>query len=202
MKTYKTLFLFIIALLGIVAIYFFQIKNGFGTTMPLTIKNSWTYQIDCNALDSLIPCDKDTWTITSDSIISGERWYCMQDRGWFTNRSDGVYLWLRGRHDPGLFISYPSKIGATFRNSYGDSTVLVADGIRVKVEAGEFRCCLYKSFQSPYRYIHGVRHIADSSLADIYFAPGVGMVRLDLFNIIGSKNVIRKQQRLVEYKKY
>jgi hypothetical protein len=202
MNTYKSLILFTIVLIGIVATYLFYIRNDSGAAMPLTIKNSWTYQIDGSVLNSLIPFSKDTWMITSDSIISGERWYCMQNRGLFTNRSDGVYLWLKGAQAPGLLIVYPSKIGTAFRNSYGDSTVCVAEGIQVKVEAGEFSCNLYKSFQSPYRYINGVRHLADSSLADIYFAPGVGMVRLDLFNIIKGKNMIRKQQRLVEYKKY
>jgi len=138
--------------------------------------------------------------ITADSVIQGERWYCMKDRGWFTNRRDGVYLWLRGRHDPGLFIAVPSKIGTSFRNSYGDSTVLVAEGVQVKVKAGEFRCYAYRSFQSAYKYVHGVRQVADSCVADIYFAPGVGMVRLDIFDVRGGKNPMRQQDSLLEYK--
>ena len=204
MKSHKSHIRCIIAVVGVLTLASCRAKNGSEGAMPLSIGNSWTYEIDNHVplLDSLTSDHRDTWAITSDSIISGERWDRMQTRGMFANRSDGVYLWLQGKRAPGLFLAYPAKIGDWFRNSYGDSTVFVRDRIHVKVEAGEFSCCLYKSYQSPYVYCPGPRRIADSLFAYIYFAPGVGMVRLDRVGKNEDIEVLLSQQRLVEFIKH
>ena len=171
--------------------------------MPLEVGNWWSYTI--YGLDSarnmLRPILIDTLMVSSDTTINQERWFFMGGlqgtSGLVMNRRDGFWFAPAGAQ-PFLFAKYPAEVGDTFSSLIGDvpaHTTVEANGVEVKSPAGTYLC---------YKYVQKVE--PSNAITNYYFAPGVGLVKMEIMDRAGQKpmamnllaklNLISRQEAL------
>jgi hypothetical protein len=171
--------------------------------MPLEIGNMWVYNvygID-TAQKQLRPILVDTLSVISDTVINSERWFYMAGlqgtEGWVQNRKDGFWFALPGAQ-PFLFAAYPAQPGDTFTSLIGKSTAhttVAGTGVEVKSPAGTDYC---------YKYVQKVAPV--NATTNYYFAPGVGLVKMEIMDRSGQQpmamdllnevNLINRQKAL------
>ncbi len=150
--------------------------------MPLEVGNMWVYSVYGldTAQNELRPILVDTLTVVSDSVINRERWFYMgglqRTEGWVSNRKDGFWFALPGGQ-PFLFAKYPAQPGDTFSSLIGKSTAhttVAGTGVEVKSPAGTYYC---------YKYVQKIPPL--DATTNYYFAPGVGLVKMEIMDRSG-----------------
>lgn len=165
-------------------------REGLDTTviMPLTIGDMWVYEVSAlDTIDNMMkPVRIDTFEVTRDTIIDGERWFVVKDMtppgGRVINREDGFWQCRRDQ-EPFLFLKYPASPGDEYSWNIRDITVenrVIAADAEVTVPAGTFTC--YK-----YTQLADLQNI----IVDYYFVPGVGGIRMEVFDKAGLRPVSR-----------
>jgi hypothetical protein len=171
--------------------------------MPLEIGNMWVYNIYGldTASNQLREILVDTLAVVHDTIINRERWFYIgglqRTKGWVSNRKDGFWFALPGGL-PFLFAKYPAQPGDTFSSLIGSTmthTTLEGTGEEVKSPAGTYYC---------YKYVQKV--VPSDIITNYYFAPGVGMVKMEIMDRSGQRpiaedllsklNIISQQEAL------
>lgn len=171
--------------------------------MPLEVGNMWVY--DVYGLDTtsnqLKPMLVDTLSVLSDTLANRERWFYMGGlqgtEGWVQNRKDGFWFTLPGGQ-PFLFAKYPAQPGDTFSSVIGKTTTqttVEGTGVEVQAPAGTYYC---------YKYIQKVKAL--NAVTNYYFAPGVGLIKMEIMDQSGMRpvamdllakvNVISRQEAL------
>lgn len=151
--------------------------------MPLAVGNMWVFQV--NALDTSVNAMRrigiDTFRVVRDTTIANSRWYelrGLQSDGYAINWTNGCWFAVPGS-DPFLFAKYPAAVGDTFTSVIGGVEAryqVVATGAEITVPAGRFFCYHYRQRIGP-----------RGPTSNYYFAPGVGLVKLEIFDPGGRK---------------
>jgi len=148
--------------------------------MPLEVGDMWVYDIYGldTAKNQLRPMMVDTLSV--DTIYNRERWYhiggLQGTEGSVINREDGFWFAFPGQ-PPFLFAKYPAELGDTFSGVIGNTTTLTTvegTGVEVKTPAGTYFC---------YKYAQRVK--PTNAITNYYFAPGVGLVKMEIMDRSG-----------------
>ena len=142
---------------------------------PLHVGNSWTYRVssfDAKG-NNLGNSGSFTYQIDHDTTVSGERLYYFGSNGvglYYLNRSTGVWNYNKGTFLP--LLKYPSSKNTWYTSTGGNMRVVSVDSTIV-VPKGRYSCYQYRLSQSTPAF-------------DYYFASGVGLVRIDFFDVADS----------------
>jgi hypothetical protein len=177
--------------------------------MPLELGNWWSYNVYGldTAQNTLRPILLDTLMVISDTTVNQERWFhiggLQGTEGWVINREDGFWFAPPGQK-PFLFAKYPAEVGDTFSSVIGSvnaHTTVEGIGVEVKSPAGTYYCYKYSQRVEP-----------SNAITNYYFAPGVGLVKMEIMDRSGRQpmamdqlaqlNVISRQEALLrQYRK-
>lgn len=152
-------------------------QNNTNTTpiWPLSVGSLWNYQaISFDSTGQIIEIDTFLIRIYRDSVIGDTTWYFDQPAPFgygYTNLADGV--WERGiGQDPTFLLAkFPALVGDKWETRGGLYSAEVAGvSAQISVPAGSF-VTLYYLWSPKYQNFE-IQHY--------YFAPGVGLIRLEL----------------------
>lgn len=171
--------------------------------MPLELGNWWSYNVYGldTAQNTLRQMLLDTLMVISDTTVNQERWFhiggLQGTEGWVINREDGFWFAPPGQK-PFLFAKYPADVGDTFSSVIGNAnahTTVAGIGVEVKSPAGTYYCYKYSQKVEP-----------SNAVTNYYFAPGVGLVKMEIMDRSGRQpmamdqlaglNVISRQEAL------
>lgn len=94
-----------------------------------------------------------------------------------TNRVDGLWIWYTGNDSPGgpaIWAPYPAAVGDTVTTDRFPIESIRVEAIDtiIEVPAGIFKC---------YHYFIDQRSIINSGPLHRYFTPGIGLIKVELF---------------------
>jgi hypothetical protein len=94
-----------------------------------------------------------------------------------TNRDDGLWIWYHNIDTlggPNLWAPYPGAVGDTVTTDYFPAEFIRVEAVDTSVSApaGTFAC---------YHYFIDQLSIINSGPLHRYFAPGIGLVKLELY---------------------
>jgi hypothetical protein len=177
--------------------------------LPLAIGNQWISRVSnfsSTAIGVVTSTWMDTVTVTGEETIDNERWFIIDSMVSRTNRSDGMWVKLRG-FDSWLVAKYPAAVGDTFSTRVtpdpfaNDTTIIylsvVSTSTSVTVPAGTFQCMEYKTNIAVRGSV-----LLEAQEDHYYFAPGIGMVKSETVLVApgGSMTIPVRRWELVEYK--
>ena len=138
--------------------------------MPLKVGNSWTYKsLTIDTLTNDTTSIDVINSIRSEKIIGNEKWFVDNLHGILINRSNGIWSALN-ENDTTFLAKYPAVVGDTFyvhQHNQSIMRVISTDSL-IQTDAGTFRCYVYFNSDS-------------NGQAVQFYAPGIGLVYLDLF---------------------
>lgn len=162
--------------------------------MPLEIGNIWVYELSTidTTTGELTVNKIDTFRVENDTAIGGETFYKISGMGprgtLATNREDG--FWINGpMGNPLMLAKFPGVEGDDFSMTVGPQLIqntLVKTGLKIEVPAGEFYCYQYSQI------LGSIRRTTYN-----YFAPGVGLVKMETLGSPTSKPIM--VGRLIDY---
>lgn len=163
--------------------------------MPLKIGNVWIYETSIldTTVGKLVPDRLDTFIVSRDTVINGERWYMvdgMGSNGTLTiNREGGQWI-IDPYGKPYLIAKFPAAVGDEFSGLGGKlMNRLEKTGVEITVPGGTFYCYQYSQIFGPQR-----------RLTYNYFAPGVGFVKMESMGADRTKPVMVSRLMKAEIK--
>jgi hypothetical protein len=173
-----------------------ETRVGAAKLFPFEIGTEWVYQM--SAYDTTVKALRvirvDTINVLGDTIINGSKWYKIRsllgEMGYGINWNDGLY-YARAGQKPFLWAKYPSQVGETLTSVIGDvqaSNTVAATELKIEVPAGEFFCNEYIQQVGP-----------EKLTTKYYFAPGVGLIKMDIFDQTGATAIY--ENKLMEIKR-
>ena len=159
--------------------------------IPLNTGNSWIFKKSYfNSNMELVKTENDSFIISSDTLISGEVWYCQNYLGHriaYLNSYLGISARLVSPNTPDdiyLQYKYPAKVGTSFSypqvwfsgdKAWFDDSKAVTTVIRVDtlitIPVGSFKCYQYriKSVES------------HNSYTDEFICPEYGWIKKEIY---------------------
>jgi len=142
---------------------------------PFKIGNRWIYEISImdTTTGRLVPDLLDTFTVSRDTTINGELWHMIDGMGpkgsLAINREGGQWI-IAPDGKPYLIAKFPAAAGDEFSGMGGQViNRLEKTGVEITVPGGTFYCYQYSQIFGPQR-----------RLTYNYFAPGVGLVKMEI----------------------
>jgi hypothetical protein len=137
---------------------------------PLAVGSSWTYRLTFYHPDGSTQGGTGTvvYQVTKDTIVYGEKWSYLESGTsglYYLNRNNGVWNVLNGSMKN--FFKYPATARDRYFTNLGSMSVRSID-TTITVPKGTFSCYEYSLSQSV-------------PMADYYFLPGTGIIRIDLY---------------------
>jgi hypothetical protein len=158
-----------------------------GGILPLKIGNNWIYELyGMDTTSNRMRVFKiDTFSVIGDTLINDSLWYVLdglgEDSTMARNIENGLWFLRKGR-PPFLFAKYPAVLGDKY-NTVSEavelSTEVISTGARINVPAGPFTCFKYQQIVDPPHAIN-----------NFYFAPGVGLIKMDILDQAGEKPLV------------
>jgi len=182
--------------------------------VPVAVGNSWSFvelpAAGFNGDTSVytLTITKDTMmTLLIDGVTNIGRWYRVTGFAggpptYYADRSDGHWMTFfinDGQNDipvVSLVAKYPASIGDTYTrlypppiNSGSQNVEVISTGTSVTVAAGTFSCVGYR-----------VTLISDGRRqVDAYYSPGVGLVKINHYDLAPGDNSVTRETRLTGY---
>ena len=152
--------------------------NGDGQLYPLKVGNYWNYTYQ-RYDSSGVAIDTTKWAevVDGDTSIGGQKYYSIADaftrfigfKMYYTNKVDGVYLFLFDTNSFSMVYKYPAKVNDLVIR-YSDTLQVVSMRQTVKTPAGEFDCVVYQKV---------TRINAIWSYERTYISPGIGKIEVE-----------------------
>lgn len=149
-----------------------------GDFLPLRIGNYWGYSYQ--SIDSLgIATDTIKWVeyVDSDTVVKGNKYYSIRDlfsafmgfKLFYTNKSDGLYMFDQFGESLSLIFKYPVKQNELIYREY--DTLKVINTLQETITpAGKFYCVVYQ---------HSEFNNSQWYYENTYFCPGVGKIKVE-----------------------
>lgn len=183
-------------------------NNNANELLPLKIGNAWvrniTYYDEFLAENS----GKVTYTVVSDEMYNGEKYYRMEMFNhksnqkkilphYLINKSDGIYsLTFDENNEPQAeFLKYPVSEGEVFNSNESRQFYVEKVDTLITTSAGKFKCIMYV-------YTHTLSNGKDIEKTITYYCPGVGLIAVEnyiLYQESGNQALFIKSE-LVSYK--
>ena len=158
---------------------------------PLVVGNSWTYKVTSFNPDGSKKSGTGSivYQITEDTTVNGEKWSYLKTGtsggAYYLNRSNGVWSVINGSMN--YFLKFPAKPRDMYMTLSNNIMGVVSIDSSITVPKGTFSCYEYILFQ-------------ENPIADYYFSPGTGFIRIDLYEQADSiGNYINSRYELVDY---
>jgi hypothetical protein len=158
--------------------------------MPLQAGNQWVFQIIAldTTVNALRPFKVDTFSVIRDTFVGNTYWYEIDglgpDRGFAVNWKDGLWF-VRPPDEPFLLAKYPAVLGDEYVSFIGGikaTTKVVALDAKITVPAGTYFCYKYQQSVAP-----------EPMITNYYFAPGVGLVKMEIMDKSGKSPMAENQ---------
>jgi len=159
---------------------------------PLKIGNNWQFQT--TLFDTIVTFHVNT--VVKDTMLStNNSWFVLtydtNTRLVCKNRPDGCWFWVTNPVFPQgievLYYRYPANVSDRYQTTDGIVVLVAGINVTVTVPAGTFGCYQYNT-----TYPSGDMYME-------YYAPGIGLVRLDRYILSnGIKNIIESTE-LISY---
>lgn len=164
--------------------------------IPLNTGNSWNYLITYfDSLGAITETKYETAKIFKDTLLDGRQWYSYsneQDGIWFTNKSDGYWVFIQGtsffsdsHKDTSILIfKYPTYNGDTYSNYQ-----VLSLNDEVTVPAGKYKCIHIVADR-----LNPTNNLKEKS--DTYFVPDMGIVMImeQSIKASGEKTIFFKKE--------
>lgn len=148
--------------------------------LPLKVGNKWYYQWKKYDFYGTITSDSSgSVSIKKDTTINNDLCFLYGKNSYFTEKSNGIYIYYKNYANPYLYFKYPANTGDNYNPGPGSMfTSVVSTNISTSVPAGTFNCYNYKVL-----YIGSISEF----YYNYYMAPYIGIVKTELYYKVSGK---------------